>query len=87
MAKNINTSDTIPDVIIWGENGKALINWLRQQENELRDEGIDQIKNGEVVDGTNKILKSTGVSDIIESVEAMRRGIEDRERMVKKKIK
>ena len=78
MSNNENSS-TLPDEIVFGENGKNLLAWLSQQESEMKDDGSDLIKNGEVQSGTNKILTSVGVSEIIALVEAMRRGIDDRE--------
>ena len=73
-------SSTLPDEAVFGSAGKSWLNWLSQQESEMKDEGAELIKNGEVESGTNKILQSSGVSVIIELVEAMRRGLDDKEK-------
>ena len=69
---------TLPDEIVFGSNGKNLLNWLRQEENDLKDAGVELIKSGDTADGNNKVLQSSGISEIIDLVEAMRRGLNDK---------
>jgi len=84
MSNNENSS-TLPDEIVFGTNGKTLLAWLSQQESEMKDEGAELIKNGEREKGIERVLQSSGISEIISLVESMRRGIDDREKNLQKK--
>lgn len=75
-----NQITELPEEIIFGDNGKSLLAWLGEQESEIKDAGIELIQNGEKELGANKILTSIGISEIISLVEAMRRGIDDKNR-------
>lgn len=75
-----NQITELPEEIIFGDNGKSLLAWLGEQESEIKDAGIELIQNGEKELGANKILTSIGISEIISLVEAMRRGMDDKNR-------
>ncbi|MBU0907207.1 MAG: hypothetical protein KKE05_03560 [Nanoarchaeota archaeon] len=51
----------------------------------MKDEGAELIKNGEREKGIERVLQSSGISEIISLVESMRRGIDDREKNLQKK--
>ncbi len=79
-----NQITELPEEVIFGDNGKSLLAWLGEQESEMKDEGNEMILSGEKEKGADVVLQSGGVSTIIESIEAMRRGINDRPRPKKK---